>query len=317
MRLKRNKKELTIEEKYRRLKKRTIWLSCIFAVFIMGVSYYTYLNFDYLVFKHLISQNYIYTDALDKLYEEKLGRDVNGSYYTYFDNMVIASVTEEIRNINNDKYTYQYTPEKYQKMKTDDKIEADESYTEELSSQTAYLKLSNFSSYTKDFLYDNSDFLSQYDNIIIDLRNNLGGDTDALNAMADLFLEKGQIIATDEARSDLLTKTYYAKQDAKLVFDNIMILQNEYSASASENFIAALKENLSNVTLIGSNTYGKGIGQITIPVTKGYALKATVFLWLAPKGECIHQIGIAPDISYDTEGDGIISYAQNLAENGK
>jgi hypothetical protein len=91
--------------------KSNMSLLAFFITFISIIAFYIYLNYDYLVFKHFISQHYIYTESLDKLYESQLNRDVDGKYYKYFDYIVVSSVTEKIREINNDKYTYLYTPE--------------------------------------------------------------------------------------------------------------------------------------------------------------------------------------------------------------
>lgn len=313
--LKKLNKNLSIEQKYTRLKKIYVIQFVIFTSFIIIMSIFIYYNYNYIAFKHLISQNYIDTDTLDKLYETELGIIPNKEYYKYFDNLVISLVTKEIRKTNNDVYTYQYTPEKYKQSKQDDKIEAAESLIQQLTNKTASIKISNFSKYTKKFLFDNISTLSEYENLIIDLRGNLGGDIDALHEMADLFLDTGMIIATDKTRINLFTKTIISKTPPKLNFKDIVILQDSHSASASEGFISALRENLDNVTLIGDTTYGKGIGQITIPLTHGYAVKATILEWYTPKGESIHKIGIPPDIDHDTTSKDILNFAITICEN--
>ena len=111
-----------------------------FIAFISVIAFYIYLNYDYLVFKHFISQHYIYTESLDKLYESQLNRDVDGKYYKYFDYIVVSSVTEKIREINNDKYTYLYTPEQYTRYKIEEKEEADASKFEIINDTTSYIK---------------------------------------------------------------------------------------------------------------------------------------------------------------------------------
>lgn len=302
----RKDESLTLEEKYRRIKRKFRIVSSLLVLCVLCSSFYIYQNYDYLVLKHLISQNYIYTDTLDTLYTQMLGENPEGEYYKYFDVMVASVLTAVIRSINNDRYTYVYTPESYQNMKASDKEEADESFLEEVRFDTIYVKLSNFSSYTRDFMVDSVPAMQKYPNLVLDLRGNLGGSTDALNEIADLFLEKGTLIAIDEARVALFTEVTKAKHPAQLYFEHIIILQDQNSASASEGLIAALSENLDTVTLVGETTFGKGIGQVTIPVTKGYALKATAFQWKTPKGNTIHGKGIEPDIAHDPKDENIL-----------
>jgi carboxyl-terminal processing protease len=142
----------------------------------------------------------------------------------------------------------------------------------------------------------NMDVLTSRKNIIIDLRDNGGGRVDIMRKTASYFLPKNAVIAQVSYRNRIQITKSRTKQ--VLSYDNIYILQSGSTASASENLIAALKDNLDNVTLIGENTFGKGIGQLTIPLKDGYAVKATTLLWQSPKGYDIHLKGIAPDIEY-------------------
>ncbi|HHW48094.1 MAG TPA: hypothetical protein GXX14_05690 [Clostridiaceae bacterium] len=298
-------KNLPLEEQLKRYKRRFRILLALFVLLIAAVGFYIYLNFDYLVFKHFISHHYIYTDTLDQLYKEELKRDVKGSYFSYFDNMVISVVTRQIRSINNERYTYLYTPESYKQTKIEEKEEAAQSEIKVLNDSTIYMRITNFSKYTKKFVYDNVDQLKKYPYLIIDLRDNYGGDIPAMADISDLFIPKGSTIATDKMR--MFNWVYKAKKDKILDFKKIIILQNKNTASASENMIAALKDNLDNVTLIGETTFGKGIGQFTMPLKRGFAVKATTLLWFTPSGENIQGKGIKPDIYY--AGDDFINYA--------
>ncbi|HOJ12403.1 MAG TPA: S41 family peptidase [Clostridiales bacterium] len=299
------KKLLTVEEKLKRYKRRFFVLLSILILFISLTGIYIYLNYDYLVFKHFISQNYIYTKTLDKLYNDELKRDVKSRYFSYFDNVVISVVTKKIQEINSDRYTYLYIPEQYKKYKEEEREEALLSELKILDNNTAYLHITNFSNYTRKFLEGNIEMIKKYPGLIIDLRSNYGGDTLAMYAMTDLFLPKGSIISTDKMR--LFSKTYKAKKNKILSNKNIIILQDKNTASASENFIAGLRDNLENVLLIGDKTFGKGIGQFTMPLKRGFAVKATTMLWYTPNGINIQGEGISPDIYYSQ--DDIIDFA--------
>lgn len=299
------KKMQTVEEQLKKYKKRFYVLLTVSALITALFGFYIFLNYDYLAFKHFITGHYIYTDALDKLFKKELNRDVKGNYYSYFDDLAIAAVTKQIRETNNDRYTYLYIPEQYRKYLQEEKDEAGQSETKIINDKTIYLHITNFSKYTQKFLQDNTAQLKKYPYIIIDLRDNLGGDIDAMCEMSGLFLPKGSIIATDKMR--LFNWTYKARKNQELNFQKIIILQNQNTASASENFVAALKDNLRNVLLIGGKTYGKGIGQFTLPLRRGFAVKATILQWFTPKDVNIQGNGIEPDIPYNK--DDILQFA--------
>ena len=108
--------------------------------------------------------------------------------------------------------------------------------------------------------------------------------------------------------------TYKSKKKPLLEYENIVILQDGRTASSSENMIAALNENLDNVILVGDKTYGKGIGQYTLPLTKGFAVKATILTWHTPNGDNIHNRGIEPEIPY--YGDDPEGFVLDMLEKG-
>lgn len=299
------KRQLTTEEQLRKYKRRSFVLTVVLFLFTGLAGFYIYLNYDYLAFKHFITQHYIYSETLDELFKKELKRDVKGRYYSYFDDAVISIVTKHIREMNNDRYTYLYIPEHLQRYKQEEKAEAAKSELRKLTDATAYLHITNFSKHTEKFVLERVEELKSYQNIIIDLRDNLGGDIFAMNRISGLFLPKGSVITRDKLR--IIDWIYKTRKPQALFYKNIIILQNKNSASASECFIGALKNNLENVTLIGEPTFGKGIGQYTMPLRRGFAVKATTMLWFTPDGQNVHEKGIAPDISYTEEN--IIDYA--------
>jgi hypothetical protein len=304
------KKHYTTEQRLKKYKKRFYILLSVFIFFMAVTASYLYMNYDYLAFKHFITHFYIYTNSLDAFYKQELNRDAGRNYYRYFDDAVISAVTRTIREINNDRYTYLYTPESYKESQLQEKEEAQQSGIRILSERTVYLHITNFSKYTRDFVKSNMEKLIKYPNLIIDLRGNLGGDIDAMVDICSLFLEQKQVIAVDSMRR--IDWTYKAKGRITLDFEKIAILQDGRTASSSENMIAALNDNLDNVTLVGSKTFGKGIGQYTLGLKRGFAVKATVLLWYTPNRINIQGIGIEPEIPY--EGDDPIGFALEFLE---
>ncbi len=133
---------------------------------------------------------------------------------------------------------------------------------------------------------------SNIDSLIIDLRNNTGGYLNEATNIAELFLQKGKLIYSLENK--------LSKEDTKDTTDEyrsypIAVLINKGSASASEILASALKYSY-NATLIGVKSYGKGKVQRTTTLTDGTMYKYTSAKWLTPKGNCIDEVGLEPDI---------------------
>lgn len=129
-------------------------------------------------------------------------------------------------------------------------------------------------------------------NIIIDLRNNGGGYFDQAIGIADLFLEKDDIITTEDHKISILNKVYKASGKGKKY--NTVVLINGYSASSSEVLTAALKEN-GAAKVIGERSFGKGTVQTLARTSDSSLIKYTAAYYLTPLGNNIHKVGIYPD----------------------
>ena len=133
--------------------------------------------------------------------------------------------------------------------------------------------------------------------LIIDIRNNGGGIVDESLDIAEMMTDKGQIllIESDKNGEEEVIK---AGED-KTITMPIVLLVNEYSASASEILAGILKENVENATLIGNTTYGKGVIQTLYPLTDGSGIKITTNEYFTPNHNTINKIGVEPDIKVD------------------
>lgn len=135
--------------------------------------------------------------------------------------------------------------------------------------------------------------------VVIDLRDNPGGYLDEAAKMAETYLEKGKVIVQMEdvsGNKELLK----ASKDEDALTKNLptVILLNEGSASASEVFAAALKDN-GKAKIVGHKSFGKGIVQTTSTFKDKSMIKYTEQKWLTPNSTWIHKKGITPDIKVD------------------
>lgn len=127
--------------------------------------------------------------------------------------------------------------------------------------------------------------------IIVDLRNNPGGYTDAAIALADIWLPTDVLILQEKFRDH--TEKYYTNTDENLTIPTIVLI-NGSTASAAEIFSSALKEN-NLAKLVGQTSYGKGTGQMLYPFSDGSALKYTYFEWLTGLNNSVETRGLQPD----------------------
>ncbi len=129
------------------------------------------------------------------------------------------------------------------------------------------------------------------ESLILDLRNNPGGLLDEAVSIAELFVEKGELIVYTEDRYGY-REEYRSNKDGKKF--PLVILTNQGSASASEILTGALKDHGVGYQ-IGEKTYGKGVVQSVYNIGELEILSLTIARYFTPNGECIHEKGIKPD----------------------
>ena len=135
------------------------------------------------------------------------------------------------------------------------------------------------------------------ESLIIDIRNNGGGIVSESLQIAEMMTEKGQtlLIESDKNGEEEVIKS----ELDKTITMPIVLLINEYSASASEILAGILKENVENAILIGNTTYGKGVIQTVYPLTDGSGIKITTNEYFTPNHNTINKVGVEPDIKVD------------------
>ena len=129
--------------------------------------------------------------------------------------------------------------------------------------------------------------------LIIDVRNDGGGLVQTVIDSMDFFLDDGTMFTERDGAGNETSHVATPGQLAPGV--PIVILQNKYSASASEIFSAALTQN-GRATSIGETTFGKGTVNLSRNLSDGGALYVSIREWLTPDGTLIDKVGIRPDI---------------------
>ena len=128
--------------------------------------------------------------------------------------------------------------------------------------------------------------------LIIDLRDNTGGLVDEALSIAEMMIPKDKkMLITIDSKEQ--RKEEISKQDPIINMD-IVVLVNEYSASASEILVGALKDN-GIAKIVGTKTYGKGVIQNVFSLSDGSVIKLTTAEYLTPNEIRIHKQGIEPD----------------------
>ncbi|MDE0638520.1 MAG: S41 family peptidase [Candidatus Poribacteria bacterium] len=131
--------------------------------------------------------------------------------------------------------------------------------------------------------------------LILDLRSNQGGLLDAAYHIADAFISEGVIVSTRGRKSEF-DEEYPANSD--ILCDPeipIVVLVDEYSASASEIVAGAIKDTGRGI-LVGEKTYGKGVVQKRYPLTGIGAMSLTISSYYTPNGTSIDKSGITPQV---------------------
>ena len=172
------------------------------------------------------------------------------------------------------------------------------SVSSEIIDNIGHISISSFGTTTASELKTHLDKLASKNisKLIIDLRDNGGGYLRTLLDMTSFFMKEGTVVIQEvDKKGAIHTGLTTGKDYYGGIFKDIVILVNENSASCSEVFAAAMKEQL-NATIIGVTTYGKGTVQVSASYPDGSALKYTTASWLTPNGDSIEGKGIEPDI---------------------
>ncbi|MDE7099286.1 MAG: PDZ domain-containing protein [Ruminococcus sp.] len=166
----------------------------------------------------------------------------------------------------------------------------------EMLGDTAYITISHFSMFSAGNMSSAMEEVGDADKFIIDLRNNGGGQNEYMIQAVDYFVDAGENVMHSYDGTEDVYSTTDGAVDAPIV-----VLVNEKTASAAEIFASMCKQFGRNVTLVGTNTFGKGIFQQEEFLSNGGKLHYTAGYFTVGDWDCWHGIGIAPDITVEMD----------------
>jgi len=158
-----------------------------------------------------------------------------------------------------------------------------------LDNQTGYIKISRFAQTTHDEFVKAVKKLhaKNIHQIIIDLRGNGGGYLNAATSIADEFLPEGQLIVFTKGRV-VPRQNIYATAKGHCLKDKVVILIDEWTASASEILSGAIQDNDRGL-IVGRRSFGKGLVQEPVVFSDKSSLRLTVARYYTPTGRCIQR----------------------------
>jgi carboxyl-terminal processing protease len=217
------------------------------------------------------------------------------------------SVEDAADRIRGEKDTYVTLTIKRGEQQLEKRIQRDEIklksvFTKPLDDKRiGYIRLSSFISET--MLNEMEEIMRKMQDkqaLIIDLRGNYGGLFTNAVEIADMFLDRGDIVSIVNREKD---RRVYAAHPGAIFKKPLVVLIDGGSASASEILSGALKDNR-RATLIGAQSFGKGLVQKVNTLSNGTGLNITISKYLTPNGTDINKKGIEPNIKAPfTEAD--------------
>lgn len=182
-------------------------------------------------------------------------------------------------------------------------IEIDTVYYRMIDEVIGYIQLTEFDEISITQFSEAVDELKAQgmEKIIVDIRDNPGGRMDVVCDIVNTFLDKDKLILYTEDKYGKREEQFTSK-DGELIGIELVVLVNGNSASASEVFSGVVKDYKIG-TVVGTQTFGKGIVQRILPIKDGSALKLTYSKYYTPNGINIHGTGIEPDVIVELPED--------------
>lgn len=219
------------------------------------------------------------------------GKDVSHTLSSDLSKMIKGKENTKVKVTvlrNNKEKTYTITRSAIELTSASSKI------IEKNNKNIGYLQITNISSNTYSQVKKQLKSLEnkKITSLIIDLRNNPGGQLSQADKILDIFFDNKTVLYQIESKTKK-TKIYAENKDKKNY--PVAIIINKESASASEIIASCFQDNYKNSYIIGEKSYGKGTVQKAIELKSGISFKYTSQKWLTSKGKWLNEIGLTPD----------------------
>lgn len=170
-----------------------------------------------------------------------------------------------------------------------------------LEDNIGYIKVTEFDTVTTQQYTDALDDLENQgmERLIVDLRNNPGGNVSTVCDMLDRMLPEGLIVYTQDKDGN---KNEATSDEENQFTKPLVVLMNGNSASASEIFAGAIQD-YGLGKIVGTQSYGKGVVQQIFDLGDDTSLKITIADYYTPKGRNINGQGITPDVEVEYQKD--------------
>lgn len=159
-----------------------------------------------------------------------------------------------------------------------------------VNKETGYIKVNKFGRTTYDEFLSSLILLKSEgaNKYIIDLRGNAGGYMETAILMANEFLPQNRLIVFTKGREKRNDSEVWSDGNGSFQNDEIIVLLDEFSASASEIFAGAIQDNDRGL-IIGRRSFGKGLVQRQIVLPDSSAIRMTISRYYTPSGRCIQK----------------------------
>lgn len=201
------------------------------------------------------------------------------------DETIDFTITRDIINVKSVPYAFMVTPE------------------------IGYVRLSTFSEQSANEILESLEELEQEGcrALILDLRYNPGGLLTQAIQVSEIFLDEGQEIVSTRGRIKSQNNEYMATRDDSETEIPLVVLINQFSASASEIVAGSLQDH-DRAVILGKTSFGKGSVQTLFGLEGQYALKLTTARYYTPSGRSIHKSDDLPGLMNDVGDTTLVEY---------
>ncbi len=267
-----------------------------------------YMGIGVTIMQRLDDEAIVISDVSEDSPAEKAGikpediiREINGSSTEGLTSSDVSNMIRADEDGTIELVLYREAEKKeYSVSVTMDEIELHTVNSHMLNDAIGYLQITQFTGVTKDQYDEAFSALKKagMKSLIIDLRDNPGGLVDSACDILSGIVPKGDLVYQEDKAGKQIFN--YKNDDDSTLGIPLVLLVNSGSASAAEIFTGAVKD-YGEGTVIGEQTFGKGIVQNYFQLSDGSAVRLTVTKYFTPKGNDIHKKGISPDVAVEEE----------------